>query len=75
MSIVEKQRPRFQRILRLPDVRAATGKSTTAIYMEAQAGKFPAPISIGPRAVGWLEDELIEWQEKLIARRDAKSAA
>jgi len=24
-------------------------------------GKFPEPVNIGPRAVGWIESEIDEW--------------
>ena len=29
-------------------------------------GTFPAPISLGDRAVGWLEHELDAWIKKLV---------
>lgn len=66
---------RFRRILKLPEVERLTGKSKTSIYEGVQAGTFPKPIPLGSRAIGFLEDELIAWQEKQIAARDAKSAA
>ncbi|WP_343024460.1 AlpA family phage regulatory protein [Massilia sp. MP_M2] len=30
-----------------------------------QAGKFPAPIQLGTRAVAWDEQELVRWQGSL----------
>jgi prophage regulatory protein len=66
---------RLRRILRLPEVEHVTGKSRTSIYEDIEAGTFPPAIPLGPRAVGWLEDELADWQERQIAARGTKSAA
>jgi prophage regulatory protein len=54
-----------QTVLRLPAVRARTGLSRSTIYLRSSEGTFPKPISIGTRAVGWLESEIEQW----IARR------
>lgn len=54
-------------ILRLPQVKARTGRSRSSIYADIKAGRFVAPISIGPRAVGWLEHEIDAWLEARIA--------
>jgi prophage regulatory protein len=53
-------------ILRLPAVKARTSRSRSSIYADIQAGLFPAPIKIGPRAVGWLESEIETWIEQRI---------
>jgi prophage regulatory protein len=64
----------LRRILRLPEVEAVTGKKRSAIYESVADGTFPAPVPLGPRAVGWLENELIDWQQEQIAARAARSA-
>lgn len=56
-----------QTILRLPAVKARTGLSRSTIYLRIAEGKFPRPISLGPRAVGWVEGEVIEWIGQRIA--------
>jgi len=56
-----------QSILRLPAVRARTGRSRSSIYADIQAGRFPAPIKLGPRSVGWLETDVTRWLESRIA--------
>jgi prophage regulatory protein len=56
----------MQRILRLPDVRNATGYSTSSIYAHIKLGTFPTPIRLGPRAVGWLEETIQAWLETRI---------
>ena len=48
-----KQERFLRRILRLPEVEAVTGKKPSAIYESIAAGTFPAPVPLGPRAVGW----------------------
>ncbi|GGG52598.1 hypothetical protein GCM10010964_44670 [Caldovatus sediminis] len=37
--------------------------------MEA-AGEFPRRVTLGPRAVGWLESEINQWIAKRAAERD-----
>jgi prophage regulatory protein len=61
-------------ILRRPQVEKCTGKGRSAIYQEIAAGTFPAPIKIGPKAVGWLESEIIAWQKARIAERDQRAS-
>lgn len=46
-------------ILRLPDVLALTGLSRSSIYLRVSYGLFPKPISLGGRAVGWPEHEIL----------------
>ena len=48
-------------ILRLPAVKARTGLSRSTIYLRISEGRFPKPISLGGRAVGWVEDEINDW--------------
>ena len=50
-------------ILRLPAVKARTGLSRSTIYLRISSGAFPKPISLGGRAVGWIESEIQEWLE------------
>lgn len=48
-------------ILRLPAVKARTGLSRSSIYLRSSEGSFPSPISLGGRAVGWIESEVEAW--------------
>jgi prophage regulatory protein len=59
-----------QTILRLPAVSRVTGLRKSAIYDGIARGKFPKPIPLDRRAVGWLETEISEWQRARIAQRD-----
>ena len=47
------------RILRLSEVRARTGLARSTIYLCITQGSFPKPISLGERAVGWIEAEVV----------------
>ena len=48
-------------ILRLPAVKACTGLSRSTIYQRIVEGRFPKSVSLGGRAVGWVEAEIQEW--------------
>ncbi len=48
-------------ILRRKQVEARTGLSRSTIYDRIKAGTFPAPISLGEKAVGWIESEIDAW--------------
>jgi prophage regulatory protein len=48
-------------LLRLPEVKQRVGLSRSTLYAKIQRGEFPAPISLGARAVAWLDSEVAEW--------------
>ena len=50
-----------KKILRLPIVLDRTGLSRSTVYQRVTEGKFPRPVSLGARAVGWIETEVEEW--------------
>jgi prophage regulatory protein len=54
-------------ILRLPAVKVRTGLSRSTIYLRISEGSFPKPVSLGSRAVGWLESEVNDWLNQQIA--------
>lgn len=54
-------------ILRLPEVLSRTGLSRSSIYLRIANGEFPAPVSLGGRAVGWPETEVEEWLAEKVA--------
>ncbi len=53
------------RILRRPEVESRTGLSRSTLYAMIANGKFPKPLRLGKRAVGWTESMLQEWQSTL----------
>lgn len=54
-------------LLRLPQVRDATGLARSTIYALVAEGKFPAPIKASQRASAWVSSEVSEWIERRIA--------
>ena len=48
-------------ILRLSAVKSRTGLSRSTIYLRISEGAFPKQISLGGRAVGWIENEIEAW--------------
>ena len=56
-----------QHILRLPTVKTVTGLSRSTIYLRMSEGTFPEKISLGSRAVGWLETEVQDWLDERIS--------
>ncbi len=48
-------------ILRLSAVKNKTGLSRATIYLQMRQGKFPKQISLGAKAVGWVEQEIEAW--------------
>lgn len=66
-STTERETPLRIRFLRLPEVLARTGLSRSTIYVRLEQGLFPRPVSLGDRAVGWIESEVDEWSRRRIA--------
>ena len=60
-----------EKFLRLRDVQNRVPYSRSTIYQLIAQGKFPKPISLGARAVAWLESDIDEW----IAARIEKGRA
>ena len=65
------------RFLRLPEVQTRTGLARSTIYVRLDQRCFPRPVSLGARAVGWIEAEVDEWIRERIAesRGDTDCAA
>ena len=60
-------------ILRLPAVKARTGLSRSSIYLRIAQDRFPKPISLGDRAVGWVESDIQAWlQQRINATRESE---
>lgn len=57
------------RVLRLPAVLARTGLSRSTIHRRLAEGRFPKPVALGPRAVGWIEAEVDQWIRQIAASR------
>ncbi len=70
-NMIEQETSATVRFLRLPEVLDRTGLSRSTIYVRLDQGRFPRPVSLGARAVGWIEAEVDEWiRERIAASRD-----
>jgi prophage regulatory protein len=54
------------KILRLPDVLQHCGLSRSSLYAQVAEGKFPKPVKISTRSVGWVESDLNDWVQSRI---------
>jgi len=74
----EKPKHRF---IRLNEVLSRTGYGRTSIYRKMEDGDFPKSVKLGgppidprafdSRAVAWIEDEVDQWIESRIEKRDS----
>jgi len=55
------------KIIRLPEVIKRTGLSRSSIYLRMSKSDFPRSISLGERAVGWVEGDVDLWLEARIS--------
>lgn len=63
----------MRKILREPQVHERTGLDRVSRWRLVQAGKFPAPIHLGTRARGWMEDEVEDWIAARQKERDRRT--
>ena len=54
------------RILRMAELKTRIGLSRSTIYEFQNSGHFPRSVSLGSRAVGWLESDIEAWMESRI---------
>lgn len=62
------------RFLRRPEVSRLTGIQRTTVYKLEAEGLFPKRVSLGGRAVAWIESEVIAWMTARVAARDGCAA-
>ena len=55
------------RIISIKAVINLTGLSKSTIYLYIKERKFPSPIKLGLRRVGWVEHEMLAWVQERIA--------
>jgi len=58
------------RLIRLKEVKHATGLGRSTIYKYIEGGFFPKSVSLGGRAVAWVESEVEAWIEARVSARD-----
>jgi prophage regulatory protein len=60
-------------IIRRKKVEARTGLARSTIYERIKSGTFPAPVSLGAQAVGWIESEIDSWLMARVEQSRSKS--
>ena len=60
------------KILKLPEVMERCALSRSSIYAYISKGNFPRPVTLGLRAVGWLESEIVDWINQRAEMRGQK---
>jgi prophage regulatory protein len=58
-------------IHRLSGVQYKTGLSRSTIYAMMKRGEFPKNITLGARAVGWLDSDIQAWIDSRVAASQA----
>lgn len=74
-EVAAQTSPALRRVLRLPEVITKTGLSRTTLYTMSRAGQFPESISLGGKAMGWIEAEIDHWIEERMAARQRTPVA
>ena len=63
-----------QKIYRRREVESFAGMKRSALYDAISKGKFPKPVRVTDRCVGWLERDLLAWQAARTAERDGSTS-
>ena len=58
------------RFIKLKEVMNVTGLARSTIYKHIANGLFPKSVSLGDRAVAWIESEIHDWMLERVAERD-----
>jgi prophage regulatory protein len=48
-------------IVRISDVVAQTGLPRSSLYAQVKLGRFPKPVKLGARSVGWRVQDIEAW--------------
>ncbi len=58
------------RIIRLDEAKKIVGLSKSSFYNRIKEGILPSPINLGGRAVGWVEKEILDILNAMIAGKN-----
>ena len=72
MQLVNETRPqvRRDRLLRLPEVEAATGLKKSTIYLLMKRREFVPCVQVTARCVAWPESRVLQWVQDRITAAD-----
>jgi len=66
IALDQKRGAVSNRILRMSELKIRIGLSRSTIYEFQKSGDFPRSVSLGVRAVGWLESDVDAWVESRV---------
>lgn len=61
-------------ILRLPAVMHMTGLGRSSIYAFIKNETFPQSMKLGPKAVGWLREDIENWIQERTAESERRGS-
>ncbi|HBN9741015.1 helix-turn-helix transcriptional regulator [Pseudomonas aeruginosa] len=67
MASITSTTPPARRFIKRQTVEEITGLSCSEIYRRIATGTFPAQVTLGPKSVVWIEDEIHAWCDARIA--------
>jgi prophage regulatory protein len=70
-----RQQVRRDRLLRLPEVEAATGLKKSTIYLLMKRREFVPCVQVTARCVAWPESRVLQWMQDRIAAADKGNGA
>ncbi len=73
--MTEQQHKPVKRLIRLKEVIERTSLSKTSIYDLMKAGEFPKQVHLGSQSVAWVEDEIDQFINAVISKRESQGAA
>jgi len=59
--------------IKLKEVMGITCLCKASIYRMIAAGEFPKQVSLGERAVAWVEEEILDWVQARVDERDVSA--
>ena len=65
----EKRTDEPVRFIRASEIAARLGVARSTIYGWVKAGRFPPPVHLGPRTVGWVRSEFDAWVHNRLAEQ------
>ena len=65
--LLKRGNEKMKNLIKLTTVKSMTGLSKSSIYAMMQKGQFPKSVTIGARAVAWIEAEIQNWIEEKIS--------
>ena len=64
----------MESLLSRAEVERVTSLTTSVLYREMAAGRFPRPVRVSLGRVAWVSSDVDLWREARIAERDAAPA-